>query len=169
VRVMTSRLLLALLLGVCLTSTAAAQRRRMRRPGAAPGAYNGPRIGPHIGYNTDASEAFIGAQASLPVSRDWDFYPSLDIYLVSGGSLWGLSGDVKYRPPTALRALYVGGGINYLHASAGGVSGSNTNVDILGGWEWRRIPLLPYVEAKLIFGNGSSFQFGGGINFRLKG
>lgn len=151
-------LIVVLLLGV---STASAQRRA-RRSYATPG----PRFGAHVGYNFDVDKPLLGAQLSWPIVPALDLYPSFDYYFVSGGSLWSLNVDVKYRPPTPYRAWYLGGGLNYSHASAGGVGASTTGLNLLTGLEGRRGAVRPYVEAKLIIDNGSSFQIVGGLSWR---
>jgi len=46
------------------------------------------------------------------------------------------------------------------------VSGSSTNLNLLTGLEGRRGRTRPYVEAKLILGDGSAFQLVGGISWR---
>jgi len=108
----------------------------------------------------------FGLQLSWPITPDLALYPTFDYYFMSGGSLWALNFDLKYRPPTRYGAWYVGGGLNWSHASSGGVSGSNTNLNLLTGLEGRRGRTRPYVEAKFILGNGSSFQIVGGVSWR---
>ena len=103
---------------------------------------------------------------SWPIVPSLDLYPTFDYYFVSGGSLWSLNFDVKYRPPTVYQAWYVGGGLNWSHASSGGVSGSDTNLNLFTGLEGRRGRTRPYVEGKFILGNGSSFQIVGGLSWR---
>lgn len=146
-----------LLLGV-LASTADAQRRARRRSVVTPG----PRYGAHLGYNFDADALLLGAQVSWPVSPRVDIYPSFDIYFVDPGSLWALNFDVKYRPPTRYGAWYLGGGLNLLH----GNGGSDTNLNLFTGLEGRRGGTRPYVEARFIIGDGSSFQIVGGFSVR---
>lgn len=131
------------------------------------GTLDRPRVGPHLGYNFDADALTLGVQATLPVTARIELYPSFDYYNVSPGTLWAINLDMKFRPPTRLGALYVGGGIDYLHTNAGGGTG-DVNLNFLGGWEARRRPLVPYVEGRLILGSGSTFQIVGGINFRLQ-
>ena len=155
------RTLLVVLLLAVITSGAEAQRR-YRRVSAGT---SGPTYGAHVGYNFDASKALLGAQLSWPIVPALDLYPSFDFYFGSG-SLWALNFDVKYRPPTTYRAWYVGGGLNYTHASSSGVSNSTTNLNLLTGLEARRGRTRPYVEAKLIVGNGSAFQLVGGLSWR---
>lgn len=144
----------------------AAQRRpaaRTRPAASAPA----PRIGAHIGYNFDVEEVLLGAQAVFQIAPAFDLYPSFDFFLVSAGSLWALNLDVRYRPPTRYGLLYVGGGLNYLRASSNGIGGSNTNLNILGGFEARRRRAAPYAELRLTVGDGSSFQIVGGMSWRL--
>jgi hypothetical protein len=129
----------------------------------------GTRLGPHIGYSFDAEEALLGAQAVFPVAPAFDLYPSFDFYLVSGGSLWALNFDARYRPPMrATVAAYVGGGLNYMRASAGGFSASDTKLNLFGGIESRRMRAAPFGEARLQLGDGSNFQIVGGVHFRLR-
>ena len=151
--------------GILLVGTAQAQRRTARGSGWTP--LDPARVGPHLGYNLDADALTLGVQATLPITRQIELYPSFDYYFVSPGSLWALNVDVKYRPPTRIGALYVGGGFDYLHASLGGFSNGDVNVNLLGGWEGRRRPFVPYAEGRLILGNGSAFQVVGGFNFKL--
>jgi hypothetical protein len=135
---------------------AAAQRRTLDRA----------RMGPHIGYNFDADALTLGAQMTLPLLRQLDVYPSFDYYFVDPGTLWALNADLKFRPATRRGALYVGGGLNYLRASAGGGT-DDTDVNLLAGVEARRRVHAPYLEARLMLGNGSAFQIVGGFNFLL--
>ena len=151
-----AQLALVLVLSAVLASTGHAQRR-YRRVSATPR----PTFGAHLGYNFDASRTLLGAQLSWPIVPALDLYPSFDVYLGSG-SLWALNFDVKYRPPTNYRAWYVGGGLNYTHATGG----HSTNLNLLTGLEARRGAVRPYVEAKLIVGDGSAFQLVGGLSWR---
>ena len=148
--------LVVLLLGV-LASTADAQRRARRRSAVTPG----PRYGAHLGYNFDAEALLVGAQVSWPVSPRVDIYPSFDYYFIDPGSLWALNFDLKYRPPTRYGAWYLGGGLNLMHST-----GSDTNLNLLTGLEGRRGGTRPYVEARFIIGDGSSFQIVGGFSVR---
>ena len=155
-----------LVAGVLLAvgTTAADGQRRRARPAATVAA---PHVGGHLGYNFDVDEVLLGAQLSYPISPRFDLYPSFDFYFVDTGSLWALNFDVKYRPRTRSGAFYVGGGINYSRISAGGASGSDTNLNTFAGFEGRRRRVWPYAEARLILGDGSSFQLAGGLSWRL--
>jgi hypothetical protein len=125
------------------------------------------RIGPHIGYNFDADALNLGLQVTMPLTTEVELYPTFDYYFVSPDKLWALNLDVKFRPPTARRALYVGGGLDYLHASGGGASSGDVNLSLIGGWEVRRSPVAPYAEGRILLGHGSAVQVAGGISFYL--
>ena len=158
-----SRVLVVLLLLALTASTADAQRRARRRSIASS---SGPSYGAHLGYNFDVDELLLGAQLTYPITPDLGLYPTFDYYFVSGGSLWSLNFDLKYRPPTRYGAWYVGGGLNYSHASANGNGASDTGLNLLTGLEGRRGRTRPYVEGKFILGDGSSFQIVGGVSWR---
>jgi len=124
------------------------------------------RVGPHLGYNFDADALTIGVQATLPLTARVDLYPSADYYFVSPVTLWALNVDMKFRPATRTGTVYVGGGIEYVHTSAGGGNG-DVDLNFIGGLEARRQPLIPFVEGRLTLGSGSTFQIVGGINLTL--
>jgi hypothetical protein len=120
-----------------------------------------------LGYSFDVDEPVAGVQLSYPVTPRLELYPSFDLYFIPGPfDLWSLNFDVKYHPPSRYRALYVGGGINYSRAGYYAVSNSDTNLNLLAGLEGRRRARVhPFVEMKLIVGDGSALQLGGGASW----
>ncbi|HXF94908.1 MAG TPA: hypothetical protein VNI61_02280 [Gemmatimonadales bacterium] len=161
----TSFRLLVLLVALLLVAAPAEAQRRGRARAAAAAAY-APRFGPHLGYNVDVEELLLGAQLSWPITPRVELYPSFDYYFVDPGSLWSLNADLKLRPPTRYGALYLGAGLNYSRRSVSGASPSETGLNLLVGLEGRRTRTAPYVEAKFIVGDESSFQIVGGFSFR---
>ena len=145
----------------------AAARLDAQRRGAST-ALEPARVGPHLGYNFDAQALNLGLQATLPLTYQVALYPTFDYYFVSPGSLWALDVDVKIRPRTSRRALYVGGGIEYLHSSDSLASSGDVNFSVIGGWEVLRSPIALYAEGRLLLGHGSAFQVAGGISFYLR-
>ncbi len=146
------------MVGLLLAGGLAAQRR---------GTLDAPRLGLHLGYNFDAEALVVGVQATLPLTQRLDLYPSLDYYDVSPVTLWAINLDMKFRPQTRAGAFYIGGGLDYLHTSAGGGSG-DIKLNFIGGLEARRQPFSPFAEGRLILGSGSAFQIVGGFNFKLR-
>jgi hypothetical protein len=148
-----------------------AQRRPAARPAARAAASYRPRVGAHLGYNFDvaAGSALLGAQAAFPIAPGFDLYPSFDFYFVDAGSVWALNLDARYRPRSRFAVAYLGGGLDYIRVSSGGLSSSDTNLNLLGGLEANRArQMAPYVEARFILGNGSAFQIAGGVSFKLR-
>lgn len=159
-RAIVLRVLVAVLLLTLVAQSADAQRRSRRRPGAA--VASGPQYGPHLGYNFDADALVLGAQVAWPITPRLDLYPTFDYYFVDPGSRWALNLDVRVRPPTRYGAWYLGGGLNFLDSDAG----SDTNVNLLTGFEGRRQRTRPYVEVKLILGENNALQLVGGFSWR---
>lgn len=155
------RLAVVVAVAVLVVSRLDAQRR------AAAPSLEPARVGPHLGYNFDAQALNLGLQATFPLTGQVELYPTFDYYFVSPASLWALNLDVKIRPRTPRRALYVGGGLDFLHSSNAGASSGDVNVSVIGGWEVRRSPVTPYAEGRLVLGHGSAFQVAGGISFDL--
>ena len=152
-------------LGIALVAVPG-EAQRSRRVHAL-GAGGGPELGGHIGYNFDVDALVLGAQASFPMQQQIAFYPSFDYYTVSGVTEWGLNLDLKVRPPRSA-FLYLGGGLNLLHVSALGVSDTKSHLNLLGGLEGQARGFRPYVEGRLILGNGSAVQIAGGASFPLR-
>ncbi len=135
---------------------------------AAPVAAQRSHIGAHAGYDFDGDNAVVGGQLSLPLNRFLELYPSVDVYLVNRGSLVGFNGDLKYRlNPGMPLQLYVGGGVNALRTSAGGSSATDTGWDILAGLESRFGYTHPYVEARALYHDRSTFLLSAGLNLTL--
>ncbi len=134
----------------------------------APVAAQRSHIGAHVGYDFDGDNTLVGGQLSLPLNRFVELYPSVDVYFVDVGSLVGFNGDLKLRlNPGAPLQLYVGGGVNVLRASAGGVGATDTGWDLLGGLESRLGYTHPYVEGRAIHHDRSAFQLNAGLNITL--
>jgi hypothetical protein len=156
------RVAVVLLLGCVVTATVADAQRRVR--GGRAVLVDQPAIGPRIGYDFDADHVFLGGQLSLPVGRRWALVPSAEFYPGVNGSPFRLNADLKYHPPTVYGLFYFGGGFAYLHANGASDAGANA----FAGWEGRRArPFKPFLEARFVFADRTSFNVLGGLNFPL--
>ena len=126
-------------------------------------------LGPRLTYNFDAEVFGLGAQLGVPIARRLEFYPSFDVYFPESGSLWALNVDVKYRVTADRSAdwLYVGGGLNLTGLDRRGTDRTDAGANVLFGVEPLRGRVHPFGEARLILGDGSSFQLAGGLNITL--
>ncbi|HZH39755.1 MAG TPA: hypothetical protein VFD85_02035 [Gemmatimonadales bacterium] len=132
---------------------------------AGPAAAQRASYGLHFGYNFDVADPLAGAHATFPLGRYVAFYPTFDYYFTSGVSTWALNGDLKLYPG-AYRVFYVASGINYTRVSVNGNGSSSTNLNLVAGLEGHRRYGAPYLEGRLILGNGSSsFQIVGGLSW----
>jgi hypothetical protein len=148
---------LATVLGCGLATPLAAQTGRVH-------------IGPHVTYNFDVDEAAIGGQLTAPIGPYVEFYPSIDLFLVDRGSLFGANADFKFRPtPHDAGWLYLGAGLNITHRSIRDFSHTDTGLNLFMGIESRQGAVHPYGEFRAILGDGSSVQIAGGLNFTLGG
>ena len=155
------RMVVALVALAAVASTADAQRRARRGLAFGPPP---PSVGFRVGYDFDADHTFLGGQFNLPVGRRWTLVPSAEFYFGVTGTPYRLNADLRYRPPTAFGLFYFGGGFAYFHASGGGDAGANA----FAGWEGRRaMPFKPFLEAKLVFRDNTSFNVLGGLSFPL--
>lgn len=135
-----------------------------------------PLLGPQVGFATNDFDAYLGAQIAFEVAPRFDIYPSFNVYFPGNNvTAWALSGEVRYRPPlnTPNAGLYVGGGLNYTHASVdlgptfGSVSSSDTGLGLLGGWDFKAVNWRPFVQLRIVIGDADRVDFGGGVNFRI--
>jgi hypothetical protein len=143
----------ALILTLGVSSAASAQGRT--------------HLGPQIGYNFDSEALVIGGQFSAPMATQLEAYPSLNVFLVDGASVWALNGDLKYRLPVEGEWLYLGGGLNVTFSEFGGVSSTDAGLNLIGGFESRIGNVHPFGEIRFTVGDGSSAQLVGGLNFTL--
>lgn len=136
---------------------------------AAPAAAQGrAHIGPRSGVNLDSDDWFVGAQFTIPLTRQFEFYPSLDVYFPAQGTSLGINGDLKYRVPVGPTwSSYFGGGLNVLYRDANGVSDTDAGGNLLAGLESRWGNVHPFFEARVLLHDNTSLQLGAGLNITL--
>ena len=123
----------------------------------------GPEVGIHVGYNFDIEQLLVGVQASFPLTRGVEFYPSFDYFTPQNSVDWGVNLDLKVRPPARYQFWYGGAGLTLLHATS-----TTSHLGLFAGFAGRPGPFRPYAEARLILVNGSAFQLAGGLSFPLR-
>jgi hypothetical protein len=125
-------------------------------------------VGPHGGYNFDSNRGLAGAQMLLPIAPLIELYPSFDYYFANGATQLAFSGDLKLRFPIGGGTdPYFGGGVNVLHSSTAGGSGTDTGWDLVFGLESRRGVTHPYVEGRVPQHGASQFHLVAGLNITL--
>ena len=125
-------------------------------------------VGARIGVNFDSNDLVLGGHALIPVTKQLEVYPSLDVYFPDEGTLLGFNGDLKWRFPAGTGLdVYLGGGLNVLYSDVDGESDSSVGANLLGGLETRQGQIHPFVEGRALIHDNSSFQLMGGINITL--
>ena len=125
-------------------------------------------VGPRVSYQFDLEDFGVGAQFSVPIVRNLEFYPSADYFFVSPGSFWSLNADLKYRVATeSIRWLYLGAGLNVARASGGGDSHTDAGFNAFAGVESRKGRVHPFAEFRFTVADGSTAQIAAGLNFTL--
>ncbi|HKW41707.1 MAG TPA: hypothetical protein VJN39_10715 [Gemmatimonadales bacterium] len=149
-------------LGLVVVASPAAAQRRVR--GGRAVLVERPAVGFRLGYDFQPDHVFLGGQFTFPVARRWALVPSAEFYPGLSGSPFRLNADLKFHPPTVYGLFYVGGGFAYLHANGA----SDTGANLFAGWEGRRArPFKPFLEAKFVFADNTSFNVLAGLNFPL--
>jgi hypothetical protein len=127
-------------------------------------------LGVRAGANMDYDDAFLGAHLQLPILRHLDFYPSMDVYFPNTGTRVGFNGDLRYRfPVSSALQPYAGGGLNWMHRSINSVNNDDAGASLLGGFQTRVGQVHPFFEGRILLHDNTSFQFSGGVAFRLSG
>lgn len=165
---LTRRLNLAVLITVLSASAVSAQHK------ATYSQDNSPLLGPQLGFATNSLDFFIGGQFSYPVAKQFDIYPSFDIFFPGNSvTVWGINAEGRYWPKLNMPnpGLYVGGGLDITHASVTvlGVSASDTKagLGLVGGWDFKAVSWRPFAQIHIVIGDNDRVEFGGGVNFKL--
>jgi len=161
---------------VALTSFAVASTAAAQREALAPQQSSRPLLGPQLGFATNDFDFFVGAQFAYPVAKSFDIYPSFQIFFPGNNvTAWSLNAEGRYwvKLNTPNPGLYVGGGLNYTHASVdlgpvlGSASSSDVGLGLLGGWDFKAVGWRPFAQIRFVIGDADRIEFGGGINFKL--
>lgn len=149
------RTALAVLILLSAATTASAQTQRTH-------------VGGHIGVNTDFDDVLLGFHATFPATRYLELYPSFEVYFPDAGTLLGFNGDFKFLIPTRSGfGFYAGPGLNILYQSVGDSDDADLGLNLFGGIETRRGPVHPFLEARALVHDNTSFQLVFGLNFTL--
>ena len=129
----------------------------------------GRRYGAHLGYNFDPDDMLLGAQLSLAdLAGPRVSIRTFDYYFVNGGIALGaeLRLEVAAAHAQSRRGMSAGG-LNWCTRSAGGNSGSDTNLNLATGLEGaaRQRPGR-MSRAGSSSAMQTSFQLVGGVSWR---
>jgi hypothetical protein len=125
-------------------------------------------VGTRISYDFQTDEVILGANLTVPISTQIEFYPSLELYLPDRGNKIGFNGDVKvFLPTRASYDLYAGGGLGVVNQNLGDVSNTDVGLNLLFGIGSRIGRIHPYGEARLLLHDDTQLVLLAGVNFTL--
>jgi hypothetical protein len=123
-------------------------------------------VGSRVGYDFQTDEVILGANFTVPISTQIEFYPSLELYLPDRGNKIGFNGDVKiFLPTRAIYDLYGGGGLGVVNQNLGDVSNTDVGINLLFGISSRVGRIHPYGEARVLLHDDPQFVLLAGVNF----
>jgi hypothetical protein len=155
-------------MGLRVSSTGAALVLSFALAGTTQAQTNRLHVGPRLSYQFDLKKLGIGAQLSVPLVRNLEFYPSFDYFFVSNGSFWNLNADLKYRIPSeSVHWLYLGAGLNIARSGSSGVHDTRAGVNLFAGAESLKGWVHPFAEFRFTANHGSTGQLAAGLNFTL--
>ena len=126
------------------------------------------KVGARVGYNFETEEVLFSTNLTVPVTSQFAFYPSLDVYTPDDGNRFGFNGDMKFSfPVSSGPQFYVGGGVGVMSRSVGDFSSTDVGANLLFGLESRTAWVHPFVEGKILFQDESQFMLIGGLNFPI--
>ena len=132
--------------------------------GAAEAQDHSLHLGPRLSYQFDAEELGLGAQFSVPIAKQLEFYPSIDVFFTSPSSLWSFNIDLKWRvAPASVSWLYLGTGLNVMD----GAGDSNAGLNLFGGIQSVTGRIHPFAEMRFVVSDNSTAQLAAGLNFTL--
>ena len=137
----------------------------------------GVRFAPEVSVAEDA-DIGIGGRVNFDMSSSFGspgffIVGSFDYFFPDGDvNYWELNGNLGWLIPGVRGNVrpYIGGGLNYAHASfdncIGDCGNSDVGVNLLGGINFQtRGRIMPFIEAKVEAGGGEQFVLTGGIYF----
>jgi hypothetical protein len=129
-----------------------------------------PHLGIRAGYDFQSKNPVVSTQVTVPVTRVFEFYPSMDVYLPDHGTMMGYNGDVKINLPTTTGPqLYLGGGLGIQTRNVNQRSSTDVGGNALLGLETRSGWVHPFVEGRAFVSDRNRFSAMAGLNFTLGG
>jgi hypothetical protein len=124
-------------------------------------------FGVRAGVYTNLSDAFVGAEALVPLSHSVYLNPNFEYVFVPDQTYFTVNGDFHYDFRTHSRAyVWAGGGLAIIYDSPPAPFPSKTDVgaNFLVGVGLKG-HVIPYVQAKLIAKSNAEFVLGFGLRF----
>jgi hypothetical protein len=132
-------------------------------------------IGPHLGLNFDGEDpVFLGANARIDIARvgetvELQIDPSAAYYFTSSATVlhFALSLPFEFRLPDSNVRPFGGGGLSLFYVHENHEGDLRPRLNLIGGLAFALQALKPFIELRVILGDGSGFELLGGLLFNL--
>jgi hypothetical protein len=124
-------------------------------------------VGIRFGAYTDPTDAFLGAEVLLALSRQVYVNPNIEYVFAHNETYMTFNADFHYDLNTRGPYVWIGAGLAVIYQNPDGPPPSTTDVgaNLLVGIGARGGSVIPYVQAKLIIKSNTQFVIGAGIRF----
>jgi hypothetical protein len=125
--------------------------------------------GIRVGAYFDPTDAFIGGEVLVDITRQWWFNPNVEYVFVDGATFLTFNFDVHYDLPTEDVYVWIGGGpaILYFDPDARRFADeTDFGVNVFAGVGFRtRSRLVPYIQPKVFISDDSEVSLAFGVRF----
>ncbi|MCI0413639.1 hypothetical protein L0222_12670 [bacterium] len=125
--------------------------------------------GIRVGAYFDPTDAFIGGEVLIDITRQWWFNPNVEYVFVDGATFLTFNFDVHYDLPTRDVYVWIGGGpaILYLDPDARRFEDeTDFGVNVFAGVGFRTgSRIVPYIQPKVFLSDDSEVSLAFGVRF----
>jgi hypothetical protein len=125
--------------------------------------------GIRVGAYFDPTDAFIGGEVLVDITRQWWFNPNVEYVFVDRATFLTFNFDVHYDLPTDEVYVWIGGGPAILHFDPDAerfADDTDFGVNVFAGIGFRTgSRLVPYIQPKVFISDDSEFSLAFGVRF----
>jgi hypothetical protein len=125
--------------------------------------------GIRAGVYFDPTDAFIGGEVLVDITRQWWFNPNVEYVFVDGATFMTFNFDVHYDLPTRDVYVWIGGGpaILYFNPDAPRFADeTDFGLNVFAGVGFRTDSrLVPYIQPKVFISDDSEVSLAFGVRF----
>jgi len=125
--------------------------------------------GIRTGVYFDPTDAFIGGEVLVDITRSWYFNPNVEYVFVDRADFWTFNFDVHYDLPTDAVYFWVGGGLGIVHFDPEPVrfeDDTDLGLNLFTGIGFKTgSRIVPYIQPKVFISDDSEFSLAFGVRF----
>ena len=125
--------------------------------------------GVRVGAYFDPTDAFIGGEVLVDITRSWYFNPNVEYVFVDRADFWTFNFDVHYDLPTDAVFVWVGGGLGILHFDPDPdrfADETDFGLNVFAGVGFKTDSrIVPYIQPKVFISDDSEVSLAFGVRF----